>query len=143
MSSPLDPKSTIPLLELEITQLMKNYFLCYLMLKPVFQKPILFVRSDFFRGLYAIISTTLHKARRKESRKKTYLWETKKKCKLISLLKFCSVVQTNMNSRYHSIKILTCSLKATWIFKLRHYLQSNSRLCLHQLMRNNHKLKPW
>ena len=133
MSSPLDPKSTIPLLELEITQLMKNYFLCYLMLKPVFQKPIWFVRSDFFWGLYAIISTTLYKA---------FLY-LEKKCKLISLLKFCSVVQTNMNSRYHSIKILTCSLKATWLFKLRHYLQSNSRLCLHQLMRDNHKLKPW
>lgn len=82
MSSPLDPKSTIPLLELEITPLMKNYFLCYLMLKPVFHKPILFVRSDFFRGLYAIISTTLHKARRKESRKKNLPLRNEKKVQI-------------------------------------------------------------
>ena len=55
-------------------------------------------------------------------------------------IKFCHVVQTNMNSRYHSNKILTCSMKATWLFKLRLYLQSNFRLCLNQLLYNNHKV---
>ena len=44
-----------------------------------------------------------------------------------------------MNSLYHSNKILTCSLKATWIFKLRPYLQSNFRLCLSRLLHNNIK----
>ena len=66
MLSLLDPKSTIPLFELEITQLMKNNFLCYLMLKPVFHKSFLFSRRELFRGLYAIIPATLHKPQREK-----------------------------------------------------------------------------
>ena len=58
----------------------------------------------------------------------------------MTLLKFCHVMQTDMNSLYHSNEIITCSLKATWLFKLRLYLQTNFRLYLNQLLHNNHKV---
>ena len=77
----------------------------------------------------------------KKKWKQILLLRDEKKRKPITLLKFCHVVQTNMNSRNHSNKILTCSMKATWLLKLRLYLQSNFMLCLnHQLLQNNHKV---
>ena len=48
----------------------------------------------------------------------------KNKRQPITLLYFCHVVRTNMNSRYHSNKILRFYLKATRLFKLRYLFRA-------------------
>ena len=63
-----------------------------------------------------------------------------KKLKLITLLNFCHVVQTNMNSRYKLNKILHVLWKQQGFLKLRCYLQGNLKLCMHQSQYSNHKL---
>ena len=41
-------------------------------------------------------------------------------------------MQTYMNSRYQWNKIVICSLKKAWLFKLRHYLQSFVSITIQQ-----------
>ena len=69
-----------------------------------------------------------HKLKNKIQTNSTF--EKRKIEQIENIAKICQVVQTNMNPQCQSIEILTYSLKATWLLKLRHYLQNKSRFCL-------------